>query len=523
MNKEVFRFEDIKEKILHAVDLISDPVKETISPKGRNVLFEDSKGNFYSTNDGATIVKNITVKDKVENAIIEIVKASSLKTNSEVGDGTSTSILLSQILVKEGLKLVENGYNPMELKVKFNDFAGKLIKNLKKQAIKVKNDTDLYHIANISANNDEKIAKEVVQIIKTAGTDGMIFLEPNNKPETEIIEDTGFIVNSGLLAPELKNDPARFVATYKNVPVLITDKRLYYKAEAEEIMSAVLLAGHKQVVIVARDFLGESLSFFMANHLQGKISLLLVKDPDATDVKADALHDLADYLGGKVIMEKNGSLVSKLSIRDFVFADKVFADPVKTILTTKNPNGKALKNKISAIRNELKKDKDNKDFKKRLACLTNGMVTVKIGGRTGIEQTENMYRYEDSIHATRAAIKDGYLVGGGVAILNAYYDILYSLDPELVPTFKKFCQGNVRQIALNCGKHPEFILEQIKNDKNKNTGYNAMTDKIEDLLKSGVVDPFKVTENAVNNSVSITNQIISSNFLIVNDVEDNKE
>ena len=519
MHKTIHIFENIKEKIIHAVDTISDPVRGTISPKGRNCLFQDDKGNIYSTNDGATIVKNISVKDPIENAIIDIVKASSLKTNSEVGDGTSTSILLSQILVKEGLKLVESGYNPMELKEKFNEFAEKLIKSLKVQAIKIKNDKDLFNIAKISANNDEKIAKEVVQVIKVAGTDGMIFLEPGSE-ETEIIEDTGFIINTGLLAPELKNDPSRFVATYKNVPVFITDKRLYYKAEAESIMSTVLLAGYKQVIIVARDFLGESLTSFMGNHLQGKISLLLIKDSTATEQKADTLHDLADYLGGKVIMEKNGDMVGKITIKDFVIADKVFQDPIKSILTTKNPDSKTLKNKISAIRTELKADKDNKDLKKRLACLTNGMVTVKIGGRTGIEQTENMYRYEDSIHATRAAIKDGYLVGGGIAILNAFYDNLHWFDTELVPTFKKFCQGNVRQIALNCGKHPEFILEQIRNDKNKNTGYNAMTDKIEDLLKMGVVDPFKVTENAVNNSVSITNQIISSNFLIVNDLEE---
>lgn len=518
--KEVYRFEEIKGKILHAVDLISDPVKETISPKGRNVLFEDDKGNIYSTNDGATIVKNISVKDPIENAIIEIVKSSSLKTNTEVGDGTSTSILLSQILIKEGFKLVESGYNPMELKAKFDDFAIQISENLKNQSVKIKNDKDLFNIAKISANNDEVIAKEVVRVIKVAGVDGMVFLEPNNKPETEIIEDTGFIIQQGLLAAELKNDPTRFIAVYKDVPVFITDKRLYYKAEAEHIMSTAILAGHKQIVIVARDFIGEALNSLMANHLKGTISLLLVKDPMATDKSADSLHDLADYLGGHVIMEKAGDLVGKITIKDFVIADKAFADPQKSILTTKNPDNKAIKDKVSAIRKELEKDKDSKDLKKRLACLTNGMVTVKVGGRTGIEVTENMFRYEDSINAARAAVKDGYLVGGGIALLNAYYNILPFIDQELLPTFKKFCQANVRQIALNCGKHPEHILEMIKNDSKLNVGYNAMSDKVEDLLKAGVIDPFKVTENAVNNSVSITNQIISSNFLIVNERED---
>lgn len=520
MNKQVYRFEDIKEKIIRAVDLISEPVIGTLSPKGRNVLFEDDKGRIYSTNDGATIAKNISVKDTIENAIIEIVKTSSLKTNTEVGDGTSTSILLSQILIKEGLKLVESGMNPMELKAKFDNIAKDIIESLKKQAIKIKTDKDLFNVARISANNDDVIASEVVKIVKVAGTDGMIFLEPGSEIKTEIIEDTGFIVNKGLFDPQLKNDPTRFVATYKNVPVLLTDKRLYYRAEAEDIMSKALLAGYKALVIVARDFLGEALQSFMGNHLQGKISLMLVQDPNATDKNSESLHDLADFLGGKVIMEKNGDLVGKITIKDYVIADKVFADPVKTIFTTINPTNKLLKNKITAIRRELKSDKDNKDLKKRLACLTNGMVTVKVGGRTSIEQSENVYRYEDSIQATRAAIKDGYLVGGGIALYNAFKDI--KIDAELIPTFRKFCEGNIRQIALNCGKHPGYILEKI-NESKKNFGYNAMSDKVEDLLKAGVIDPFKVTENAVNNSVSITNQIISSNFLIVNDLEDNEE
>jgi len=519
-NKQIHRFSDIRDKIMHAVDTF-DPVKETMSPMGRNVLFEDNQGRIFSTNDGATIVKNINVKDPIENAIIEIIKGSSLKTNSAVGDGTSTSVLLSQIMIKEGLKMVDSGMNPMELKKKLSDFGAKLSSELKNNAILVKNDKDLYNIAYISANNDKEIAEKVARIIKVAGTDGMIFLENNQEPVTEIIEDTGFIIQQGLLAPELRTDPQKFAALYNNVPVLITDKRLYYKAEAEAIMSTALSAGHTKLVVIARDFLGESLSSFMANHLQGKISLLLVKDPKATDVDRESLHDIADYLDGKVIMEKAGDLVGNISFEDFVFAEKVYADPGKTIIVTKNPKNKSLKNRISAIRQELKKDKENKDLKRRLASLTNGMVTVKVGGNTQIETAENVYRYEDSINATRAAMQDGYLVGGGLAILNAFNSIKKDIEPELLPSLRKFCEANIRQIALNCGKHPESILEQTI--PKKNYGYNAMSDKVEDLLKAGVVDPFKVTENAVNNSISVANQIISSNFLIVEEREEKED
>ena len=518
MNKQVYRFQDIKDKIITAIDTISDPVKGTISPKGRNVLFEDDKGNIFSTNDGATIAKNISVKDRIENSIIDIVKSSSLKTNTEVGDGTSTSILLSQVLIKEGLKLIENGWNPMELKKKFDEFANIIIKELDSQKIKVKNDVDLFNIAKISANNDDFIANDVVKIVNVAGTDGMVFIEPNTKQVTEIIEDSGFIINQGMFSPELRTDQTKFISVYKNVPVLLTDKRLYYKAEAETIMSTALLAGHKQIVIVARDFIGEAVNSFMANHIQGRIQLLLIKDPNITEQSNESLYDLADFLGGKVITEKSGDLVGKITIKDFVIADKVFSDPVKSIFTTLNKNNKSLKNRILSIRQEIERDVNNKELKKRLASLTNGMVTVKIGGRTNIEMTENMYRYDDSIHATRAAIKDGYLVGGGIALYKAFIKSKNKFDPDLVQSFSKFCEANIKQIALNCGKHIGFIMENI--EPLKDIGYNATTDKIENLLKCGVIDPFKVTENAVNNSVSITNQIISSNFLIVNDLEE---
>lgn len=514
--KQVYKFSNIKNQILGAIDTIAPPVTGTLSPKGSNILFEDNQGRIFSTNDGATILKNMSFKDPISNAVLELIKGSSLKTNSEVGDGTSTSVLLSQILIKEGFKLTDSGWNPMDLKRKFVDFGNKLIGSLKKHVVLVKNESDMYKIAYISSNNDSEIAERVTKVLKTAGTDGMIFLEPNNNTETEIIEDTGFIIQSGLLAQEFKTDPQKFVANYTNVPVFITDKRLYYKAEADAIMSKAIQSGHKKLVIIARDFLGESLSQFMANHLQGTISLLLIKDPKATDTDRESLHDVADYLGGRVIMEKAGDLVDNITIKDFVVAKKVFADPGKTILVTENPKNKALKNRISAIRQELKKDKDDKEFKRRLASLTNGMVTVKVGGRTQIEMGENVYRYEDAIQATRAAMRDGYLVGGGLAVYKAYLEIEKDLDTELKPSFRKFCEGNIRQIALNCGKHPETILEQVKG----NIGYNAMLDKVEDLFKAGVVDPFKVTENAISNSISVTNQIISSNFLIVEDREE---
>lgn len=514
-NKQVHRYEDIRNDILKAVDTICNPIKQTMSPKGRNVIFQADNGDFYSTNDGATIAKNISVKNPIQNAIIEIIKSASLRTNSEVGDGTSTTVSLSEILIKEAFKLVDGGMNPMDVKKEFEKFAKIITENLRANAIRVKNDRDLENIARISANNDEEVAKNIVNTVKVAGLDGMIFIEPNNKPETEIIEDTGFIIESGMFAPEFRNNPSRFVSSMLNPVVFITDKRLYYAEEAETILTTALLAGHKNIVIIARDFIGQAPNIFIANH--GKdCNILLIKDNLATDKNAESLEDLAAFLGGKVIAEKRGSLVNNITIDDFCVAAKIYSDARKTVISTAKPDNKSVKARIKAIRSEIDRDKDDKPLKKRLASLTNGMVTIKVGAHTQIQLNEKIYRYEDAVNAVRAAMRDGYLVGGGNALYRAYNPSQH--PSEFHSIYSKFCQGNIKQIAINCGKHPESIIEKVKG----NVGYNAATDKIEDLLKAGVVDPLKVTENALNNAVSIVGEIISSEFIIVNEIEENE-
>ena len=521
--KSIKRYADVREQIKRAVDTLADPIRETLSPKGRNVLFESANGEFQSTNDGVTIAKNINVRDPYENLIINMMKQASLKTNNEAGDGTSTSILLSQILIKEGFRLVDQGHNQMDVKHAFEKFGKTLVANLKKEAIKIKTDKDLFNIANISANNDPLIAADVVKVVKCAGLDGMVFIEANNKPETNIIEDNGFLVETGLFAPELRNMKDRFVAQYHNVPVLITDKRLYYPEEAETILKTVLMAGHKSVVIVARDFIGQSVNTFITNHTQGVCNVMLVKDPNVNEKDNDSLQDLATYLGGKLISEKNGSIVDNLTIADFVVATKVYADPVKTIILGKPVKKKAgdLAMLITALRGELEKKKEDKNLKRRLASLTNGMVTVKVGAATQLEQTEKIFRYEDAINATRAAMKDGYLVGGGIALKNAFKPKEH--PAEFGKSFQRYCEANIRQIAENCGKSAESVLEVINASKNPNLGFNAMNGQFEDLLKVGVVDPYKVTEMAVLNSVSVAKEIISANTIIVNDIDENND
>ena len=522
MDKKIYKYSDIEDKIIKGVNTITDPIRQTLSPKGGNVLYEDAQGHQFVTNDGVTIAKNINVADPIENAIIEVIKHSALKTNVEAGDGTSTTVLWSSIFVKEGLKLINDGTNQMVVQEKYLEYGEKIKGKLKENVLKINNDKDLFFIAKVSSNNDEEIAKNTVKIIDKAGQDGMIFIEPSYRKETEVVVDPGFIVSSGFFAQELITDQTKFTCAYQNVPVLITDKQLYYTEEAETILKTCLDSGYKEVVIVAKDFVGEALPYFINNHQKGNIKVLLVKNDSEL-----GMEDLAVYLGGKVVSDKTGSLVDNLKIDDFMMSPKVYSDAVKTIIArdSKEKN-KALDVRIAAVKKEVEKkgsreDSEEKQFKSRLASLTNGMVTVKVGGSTPLEVKERIFRYEDAISASRAAKKDCYLAGGGLAIHNAYKKC--KLNDDVGKVFKKVSEANIRQIALNCGLHSDTVLETINISGKDTIGYNAATGQYEDLLKVGIVDPFNVTRMSLDNAISIANTIISSRYMILNDLDELKK
>ena len=500
---------ELRGKILSGLNKIADPVVQTLSPKGKNCLFQDSRGSIYVTNDGVTIAKQIESEDPVEDAIIQTVKYSSLQTNAIAGDGTTTTTMFSRFLVREGYKLIDNGLNEMDLKNLFTSFADRVVKQL--APIKVTNDEELFNIANISSNNDSKIAEDVVKIVKVAGESGLVFINPSPNGLTEIFEDSGYVINSGLLAPELINDGVT-KATYENVHVLLTDKRLYYEEECEQIIQTALDAGIENLVIVARDFIGKSPNYLIGNHVNKVINLLLVRHNGVTDNDSTAITDLATYLGGHVVTEKSGKLIGKLTADDFVVAAKVYATRDRTVLQTVNPFLPKLTELIDGVKAELEKDKENKDVERRLSSLTNGVVTVNVGGATGIETQENIFRYEDAVNATRAAMKHGYLVGGGLAVFNA-------TRKETEPIFLKFGEESIRQIARNCGKFDDYVVSTT----NGTIGYNAKTDKFEDLLKAGVIDPYKVVEMSIVNAVSVAIAILTSGYIIVTKKENDKQ
>ena len=522
MDKLIYNQEEVRAKVLSGIDFLANPVKQTLSPKGGNVLYETEKGDQVLTNDGVTIAKNISSKDQIENAVIDIIKESALRTNNEAGDGTTTTILLSQVLIKEALKLIDDGYSWIEIRDELKRFGDQLIKTIEKEKTEVKGKTGLKEIATISANNDPEIADNVVKAIDVAQIEGMIFLEPQSKSGTNIEQDLGFMVKEGLLYKELLTGAGANSVTLKDVPVLLTDKKIYYEEEAETILRTAVEAGHSSVVVVARDFMGEAVNTFIANHSEGVIKVMLVKAHGVTDTDNTTLIDLATYLGGKVISEKKGSIVNKLKTEDFVVVNKAFSDQSKTLFTPKQSAGKDLKDRIKMLRKEVDGDEDNEVLKMRLASLTTGVVTIKVGGATPMEIREKLYRYEDAVNATRSAMRFGYLVGGGSSLLKAF-DSLDCPNKDFLTLFRKYCEASVRQIAINCGKHDDTVVEKVKKGK-KNYGYNALTDTYEDLFKAGIVDPFLVMKMAIENSISVASIIISIKNYVINDIDhDEKE
>lgn len=522
MDKQIYKASDIKDKILAGIDFIVNPVASTLGPKGNNVMFQTESLDHVLTNDGVTIARNIASKDPIMHTIIETIKAAALRTNSEGGDGTTSTTTLAGVLTKDAMKLIEDGYSWIQVRDTLNAIKDRLLKKIDKACIKVDGKKGLREIATISANNDSEIAENVMRAIDVAKEDGMIFLEGNNKPETELAEDLGFMVKSGVMFQELLTEPGKLSVVFRNAPVLLTDKKLYYAEEAETILRTAVKAGHKSIVVVARDFMGDAINTFIANHSKGVIQVMLVKAEGIDEKNNERLLDLAIYLGGKIVTEKTGSLVNKITPEDFVTVNQVFSDPSKTLFTPKTTGNKQLKERIKLIKEELEKRKDDTELKGRLASLTTGVVTIKVGGHTPVETREKVYRYEDAVHATRSAMKHGYLVGGGMSLLNAF-DPADCPNKDFLPLYRRYCEAIVRQIAANAGKHEDTVVENCRTG-GSTYGYNAREDRYEDLLKAGVVDPFMVVKLAIEGSVSTANTIVSIKYYMVNDVtEDGKE
>lgn len=503
MSKVITKFDP--ELVRRAVDRIAEPVIQTLTPLGNNVMFEK---DFHSviTNDGATIAKLIDSEDPTEDAIIQMVKYGSLATNSAAGDGTSTTILLIKKLVDLGIEQIETGTKPMVLKKMYTDMKNTIIDNAEKLKVDVKPES-WYDIALISASGDTSVAADVVSVIETAGQDGMVFLNESKNGTTKITRDSGYNLEEPMFDPVLGNK-ALGKADYTKPYVFITDKKMYHVEECKEILESGYKSGATTIVIVARDFLGESAGFFISNHLDEKVPLnvLLIKystpDNDTTPI-----YDLATYLNAKLVTEKSGSLKGKLTADHFTLVERVYSHGPKTIFVTADPANPELSLLINDVRNKKEENPNDNVISKRLACLTAGTVNVEIGAPTGPEQRELIFRYEDAINATRAAMRSGYVTGGGCT--------LYNTTREMDSISREFGTTSIKQIAHNVG---------VKFEESKyggDMGLNARTQSYSDLRKDGIIEPYDVFKYSVTNAFSIAIAILTSGYIIVNQIEKN--
>lgn len=511
MNKTIHREIDVREKVLAAVKKVCLPVIETIGPLGKSVLYETDNGDFELTNDGVTIARSIALKDPIDNAIAEIIKGGSLRTNQEAGDGTSTTILFSLELIKQTSDLVSRGLSHRAIQELYGKVLGKLFKRLDKLKKVVNDHKTKLEIASISANNDKEVAGKVVEAIDTAGLDGMIYIEFSPNEKTFIEKQVGFKISPGMVYQNLYSDVSAPRMAYQDIPTLIMDKTLYYAEEVEHILRIAMEAGLKSILVVAKGYQGDAPNTFITNHVGNRVRVALATLEDDT-----AITDLAVYLDGHIVSETAGRRWDTITKDDFVIASKLTVDPQKFLISNIR-DSKQLVSRIKGIREELEKDKNNTKLKSRLASMTNGIVTIKVGGNTQQEAKEKVYRYEDSINATRAAMRDGYLVGGGLSLFNAFDTKDYDSEEE-VEVAMTLAQASLIRIARNA----QIRLDWKK--LTKNIGLNALTGTYEDLLKAGVVEPYKVTEMALKNAVAVATTITSIGTYILNDIkEDDKD
>ncbi len=526
MFSKINNYEQIRNKILEAVEEFSQPIITTLTPKGCNVICQTSdRLGYFVTNDGVTIAKQISFEDGIKDAVAQFLKHAALKTNYEVGDGTTTSILLAREFIKEGFKLIDDGWNPMFLTKEIENFGQLFLKEIDKVVYKIETDDDLIHIASVASSNHKEITENTVKAIKSAGIEGHILVEDSPKTETEVEIEQGFLIDNGMFTPHFTNVKGKIKAQYEDVKVLITDKRIYYPQEALDILSILFQKGIKNIVIIAKDFIGTAPNTFITNHIRGNMSILLVKLGDD-----ETLEDLASYLGTEVISESKGKLLSKLTLEDFGQAKKVVADLKKTVILNKTQKAEE---RIAFLREEIKKEKTDsarEKLEKRLARMTSGTVMVYVGGRTAPEIREKMFRYDDAISATRAALKEGYVVGGGITLAKSLYSLINnshgqevsSQDLSIIKLFERVCSSPLKQIAINCDLHYPTLINKVMEKEKKiagmkqinNIGYNTVNIFIPTEKIAGIIEPVSVLKSALSNAISVANIILSSKYII---------
>lgn len=519
MAKQIFYNEEARKKIKAGVDKLADAVTITLGPKGRNVVLGGSYGGPTITNDGVTIAKEIELEDSVENMGAEIVKQVAEKANEVAGDGTTTATLLAQTLIREGLKNVTAGTNPLAIKRGLEKSADVVISELKKMSKKIDTEEKYAQVATISAENEE-LGKLIASTIAEIGVDGPVSIEESQKLgiEKEIVK--GLQYDEGYVSPYMVTDPERMEAVLDNPYVLITDKKISAIKEILPILEKVIESGKKDILVIAEEFEGEALATVIVNKLRGTFNLIATKTPGFGDRKKDMLEDIAIVTGGKVISSDLGLKLEDIDLDMLGQARRVVVTKDNTIITEGKGDKENIEARIKQIKAQIvntKSDFDKEKMQERLGKLSSGVAIIKVGAATEVEQKARKHKVEDALASTRAAIEEGIVPGGGTALLRCQ-KVLDELELEGeeqvgVEIMKRTLEEPIRKIAENAGKDGAVIASEVKK-LSFEEGYDALNDKFVNMYESGIVDPTKVVRSCIQNSLSAASMLLTTECVV---------
>jgi chaperonin GroEL len=520
MAKDIVYDQKAREALLKGVNTLADAVKVTLGPKGRNVILEKSFGSPTVTKDGVTVAKEVELEDKFENMGAQMVKEVASKTSDVAGDGTTTATVLAQAIYKEGAKLVAAGHNPMELKRGIDKAVEVVIDELKKLSKPTKDQKEIAQVGTISANNDEAIGTIIAEAMSKVGKEGVITVEEAKSMETTLDIVEGMQFDKGYISPYFVTNPDKMEAVLDEPVILINEKKISAMKDLLPILEQVAKMG-KTLLIISEDVEGEALATLVVNKLRGTLRVAAVKAPGFGDRRKAMLEDIAILTGGQVVSEELGIKLESISIKDLGSAKRIVIDKENTTIVDGAGDKKDIEARVKQIRTQIEEttsDYDREKLQERLAKLVGGVAVINVGAATETEMKEKKARVEDALNATKAAVEEGVIPGGGVGFVRAIVKLdELKLDGEKafgVKIVKKALEEPIRWIAQNAGHDGSIIIEKVKNGKG-NFGFNAATEEyVEDMMVAGIIDPTKVARTAIQNASSVASLLLTTEAMI---------
>ncbi len=526
--KEIVYGDVARNELLAGVEKLADAVRVTMGPKGRHVLLERSFGAPHITKDGVSVAKEIELKHPVENMGAQLVKEVASKTADEAGDGTTTATVLAHAIFKEGLKYVTAGANPVMVKRGMDKAVEAIINELKKMSKPVENKEQIAQVATISANNDRKIGELIAEAMDKVGKDGVITVEEGKSLQDELEVVEGMQFDRGYLSPYFVTNPDKMVAEYEDAYILLYDKKISNMKDLLPLLEQIVQAGNKPLLIIAEDVEGEALATLVVNKLRGVLNVVAVKAPGFGDRRKAMLQDIAILTGGQVISEELGRTLENATLQDLGQAGRIVVDKENTTIVDGKGDKAAIEARIKQIKKEIEEatsDYDKEKLQERLAKLSGGVAVIKVGAATEVEMKEKKDRVDDALSATKAAVEEGIVIGGGAAILKAAKKAkVESPEPDEqigIDIIKRAVKAPIKQIAKNAGYEPGVVAMTVE-EADENVGFNAATGEYVDMFEAGIIDPTKVERIALQNASSVGSLLLTTEAAVTEVKEEEK-